>query len=278
MAQPQRAEAPIKPDLRIAAALSASLEVVRRRWLTLGLLTAVLLLAPDIVTWIWRGTAPTYLSLMPQDARLAYMAVSFLLTALYGVYATRVTLADQLEKRRMSAREAVAVPASLLPAVIAATFAGYLPLWVSNSLFPLGGLPLPAYLAGSLALLFGVSVALAFVGAAVAIIADERLAGLRPLARALEVTRGHRLGLTITIFAFNAGWFLIQYTVSQAVDLVVIRFTLRDADRLFWGAVAWEPFNIVQSMLWPVWMGVLYIALRRAREGVSSAGDLALFD
>jgi hypothetical protein len=280
MAQLEPAErtAPTKPDLRVAATLSASLEVVFRQWLRVGLLTLGLVLLPDIVCWAVVGIAPTYLSMLPSTARGVYMLASFLLTSLYGLAATRITLADQLSGRRLTLRAALGVAPAVVPGVLAATFASYLPVWISNSFFQIGQLPTPQYLAATLGVLLAVSISMAFIGAAVAVIADEGVPGLGAVARALEVTRGHRIRLTATIFAFNAAWFLIQYWVGEGVDLVLVRISLNERFLMFWGAIVWEPFNVIQSLMWPVWMGVLYLALRRAREGVASTRDIALFD
>lgn len=278
-AKPTSRERKAKPDLRIWATLSVSWEVVARHWLTLGLLQVILGLSVDVVFWVIRGVSPTYVSLMPPAPRYGYMALTFVLTALYNLYATRITLADRLEGRKLKLRQAVDARLAVVGAALVATFVGYLPMWFSNTFLPIGQLDMNPYIAASLALCLAVSVFMAFIGAAVAVIADEGITNpVEAIVRAIAVTHSHWLGLTLTIFAFNAVWFLVQLGVSELSGMFVLRFTLRDDDILFWRAVVWEPFNILQTLLWPVWMSVLYIALRRAREGVASAGDIALFD
>jgi hypothetical protein len=270
----------VKPNLRPVATFSTSLEVVSRQWLALILLQLVYGFLPDLLFWLIDGYPPSFMSSMPLGVRLAYLSISYLASAVYDYNATRVTLADQLSGRRLSLRDAATLPPRAVPALLLVTLVYNLPTLLLNSLGFIGNLPIPLYIAAILVQEFLFSVVLSFIGIAVAIIVDEGVGGFTALRRSLEITRGHRVALTVTIFAFGATWFLIQYGVAELVDRIVQAVSPEAPDAVFdfWRGVSWTPFSLVEGLLWSVWLSVLYIALRRAREGVASTSDIALFE
>jgi hypothetical protein len=279
MAQPDqvaREAAPVKSSLRPAATFSTSWEVVSRQWLALFLLQLLLGLLPDIGMWIYYGFSPTYIDLIPHGAREAYIAFGFVVGALYGYMVARITLVDQLEGRRLTFRDAVRVPPRIIPGLLLATLLISLPAMAINAFTDIGMLPTPWYLTASIATTLMGSVILAFVGPTSAIIVDEGVSGVPAVLRAIQVTSGRRIALTITIFAFDVVWFLIQWGLGRLISLWLV-LEPEAADR-FWRGVSWEALDCLQGVLWPVWMTVLYVALRRAREGVASASDIALFE
>ena len=270
----------VKPNLRPAATFSTSLEVVSRQWLTLGLLQIVYGFLPDLLFWVVLGYSPSFMSVMPPGARAAYLAINYAASAIFDYNATRITLSDQLEGRRLSLRDAATLPLRVIPALALVTLTYNAPTLFLNNLGIIGNLPVPLYLAATLGQVFLFSVVMSFIGIAVAVIIDEGVGGFTALRRSLEITRGHRIAMTLTIFAFGATWFLIQYGVAELGDRIVLAVSPDAPDTVFnfWRGVTWAPFGLIETVLWSVWLSVLYIRLRRAREGVASSADIKLFE
>lgn len=266
----------VRASLRPAATFSTSWEVVSRQWLSLFLLQVLLGLVPDIGMWLYFGFSPTYMDLIPHGAREAYIVFGFMIGAVYSYMVAHVTLVDQLEGRRLKFRDAVRVPPRIVLGLLLATLVINAPGMALNAFTDIGTLPTPWYLTASIASVLMGSVILAFVGPTIAIIVDEGVNGLPAVLRAVQVTSGRRIPLMITIFAFDVVWFLINWGLGQLISLWLAAET--EAVDRFWRGVSWEALACLQGILWPVWMTVLYVALRRAREGVASTADIALFD
>jgi hypothetical protein len=274
-----KAAKPVKPNLRPSATFSASWEVVVRQWFALAVLQLIYGVAPDALFWMIYGFAPSFMDMLPLDGRLAYITISFVAGSIFAYNATRITLSDQLLRRRLTLRDAARIPPRVIPGLLLVNLIIAMPMAFFNSLGVIGGLPIPWYLSAVLAQQFAVSVAMAFIGASVAMIVDEGVNGFAAIRRAWTVARGHRIALTVTIFAFNATCFLAQYGFAELVDRVVQSYQPEAPLTIynFWRGLAWMPFSIISSMLWPIWMSVLYLALRRAHEGVASQADIDLF-
>jgi len=188
-----------------------------------------------------------------------------------------VVIADRLHGRRITPWQALLLPprryASLYVAAFLIALAPNLVYVFSN----IGMLPEVFYVLSGFGMIAVEATVSGLFAPTIPIVVEEDVSGPEAVRRAFALTRGYRLLLIAAFGVLAALLFLAKFaTTNLLTDFMLTHGVGLDrAD--FLRSLYWEAFSAGESILFAIWVPVLYLTLRRVREGLSSPQVVELF-
>ena len=278
MVSEQRARALAQPLVDVAASVDTVAQIVARNWLSLLVLQALASAAPAAIAWGFYGMAPSHLGQVSPLARLPQIGVQFLVSTLFAYAAARIVLADRADGRRLTPWAALRMRPETAPGLVFAAFlVSAVPLSVQLFL-SMGAMQELDFLALASMVVVVESVVLGFVAPTIAVAACEGKLGRPAVLRALELTRGSRWLLVSAFAIAGLSFFLVRWFAANSLTMQLMGQGM-DFDRIeqVRGA-AWVAVSGVYAVVYAVWAPVLFLMLRRAKEGFGPCSALDDFD